>query len=176
MKPGSFLTPALDSYALLLQEPGLSVEPRASVWLRSSDPVKKVAGAIASLDAAGVEQYLGRQAWFGGYPRAEFFEHLRFMFHLFRFEGNRRLLCAPTHCHWKECRNYRHRGYLFAGDKTGNYTFFIFPIYSNAILVTVICTSGFRADLLISAIRRSEVGAPGCPSPTSGACQANRSA
>ncbi len=29
-------------------------------------------------------------------------------------------------------------------------------IYSNAILVTVICTSGFRADLLISAIRRSE--------------------
>ena len=126
MKPGSFLTPALDSYALLLQEPGLSVEPRASVWLRSSDPVKKVAGAIASLDAAGVEQYLGRQAWFGGYPRAEFFEHLRFMFHLFRFEGNRRLLCAPTHCHWKECRNYRHRGYLFAGDKTGNYTFFIF--------------------------------------------------
>ena len=54
-------------------------------------------------------------------------------------------------------------GYLFAGDKTGNYTFFIFrmrygtwSIYSNAILVTVICTSGFRADLFISAIRRSE--------------------
>ena len=109
MKPGSFLRPR-SLLCAIAQGPDFPWNPLRQQKLRSSD-LKKSRGAIASLDAAGVEQYLGRQAWFGGIPRrvlrapAVHVSPLSF--------GNRHGTVAPTHCHWKEYRNYRRRGYLF---------------------------------------------------------------
>lgn len=163
MKPGSFLTPALDSYALLLQEPGLSVEPRASVWLRSSDPVKKSpARSLRWMPLGSNNTSVGRRGS-EGIPARSSSSTCGSCFTSFVSKETdaccvrRRIVIGKnagttdTGATYLPATKPATTPFSFSGCATAPWS-----IYSNAILVTVICTSGFRADLLISAIRRSE--------------------